>query len=82
LMLKDCHQDSTPSFIRFHVLKTPQTPAKALAEHSHSQAWLERYAITQNPNTPLDTLQALTQDANRIVRAAAKAHLQHRQQQP
>jgi hypothetical protein len=56
----------------------PQTPAKALAENCRSLIWLERYAIAQNSNTPIDTLKTLALDANRIVRAAAKANLQHR----
>lgn len=71
-------QDSTPVLSRFLVLLHPQTPAKALVQNCRSEIWLERYAIAQNPNTPLDTLKALTVDVNRIVRAAAKANLQSR----
>lgn len=63
------------SFIRLLFLFHPQIPSQALAENSRSLAWLERYAIAQHPNTPLDTLQTLALDANRVVRAAAKAHL-------
>jgi hypothetical protein len=71
-------QDPTPVLSRFLVLLHPQTPAKALAENCRSLIWLERYAIAQNSNTPIDTLKTLAVDANRIVRAAAKANLQHR----
>jgi pentose-5-phosphate-3-epimerase len=67
---------SPSSFIRLLFLFHPQIPSQALAENSRSLAWLERYAIAQHPNTPLDTLQTLALDANRVVRAAAKAHLQ------
>ncbi|MEW6491455.1 MAG: hypothetical protein AB1589_02730 [Cyanobacteriota bacterium] len=74
-MLKDCVQDCTLSLLRFLVLLHPQTPAKTLAENRYSSAWLERYAIAKNPNTPLDTLNTLAKDANRIVRAAAKANI-------
>ncbi len=73
-MLKDDAPNYTPSLVRFLVLLHPQTPEFALAENVRSLAWLERYAIAQNPNTPLDTLKALAKDANRIVRAAAKAN--------
>ena len=75
-------QDPTPVLSRFLVLLHPQTPAKALTENSHSLIWLERYAIAQNSNTPTDTLKTLAQDANRIVRTAAKANLQNRYLNP
>jgi 3-methyladenine DNA glycosylase AlkC len=77
-ILKDCQRDYTPSLSRFFVLLHPQTSGKALAENGYSNAWLERYAIAQHVNTPLNTLHTLAQDANRIVRAAAKANLQRR----
>lgn len=75
ITLKRYSQDSWLSLSRFLVLLHPQAPAKALAENSRSLVWLERYAIAQNANTPTDTLKALALDANRIVRAAAKANL-------
>jgi hypothetical protein len=56
----------------------PQMPAKVLAEHGRSLLWLERCAIAQNPNTPIETLQLLAADGNRIVRAAAKDNLERR----
>src|SRR3569832_911253 len=76
LILKDHTQGSVPSLSRFIVLLHTQPPAKDLAENCYSLEWLERYAIAQNANTPTDTLKALALDANRIVRAAAKANLQ------
>jgi hypothetical protein len=71
-------QESTPVLSRFLVLLNSQTPAKVLAKYYRSEFWLERYAIAQNSNTPIDTLKALALDANRIVRAAAKANLASR----
>ncbi len=85
IMLKFYAKDSfnyIPSLCRLIILLHPQTPAKALTENSCSLVWLERYAIAQNLNTPLDTLKVLAKDANRIVGAAAKAHLQRRHQEP
>ena len=81
LMLKLYDRSSfnpIPSLLRFLVLLHPQAPAQALTDNFRSLAWLERYAIAQNSNTPLSTLQALAKDGNRIVRAAAKANLQNR----
>jgi hypothetical protein len=37
----------------------------------HSLEWRERLAVAHNPNLPLEDLQTMTNDANRIVRAAA-----------
>ena len=53
----------------------PQMPVKVLTENARSLHWLERCAIAQNPNTPIETLQLLAADGNRIVRAAAKENL-------
>ena len=80
--LEQYAKEFTPSFSRFLVLLHPQIPSKALADNFRSPSWLERYAIAQHPKTPLDTLKTLAGDANRIVRAAAKANLQSRNQQP
>lgn len=77
--LKFYPQDSTPSLMRFLVLLHPQAPYPALGKYYCSEVWLERYAIAQNSNTPPNILKALVKDANRIVRAAAKANLQNRQ---
>ncbi len=37
------------------------------------------FAIAQNPNTPLDIIQKLTNDGNKVVRAAAKENLKNKQ---
>lgn len=65
--------NSLPNLSRFFLLLYPLTPSEFLKKHCLSSSWLERYAIAQNPNTPLEVIQQLTRDANRIVRATAKA---------
>ncbi len=82
VVLEHYAKNFASSYSRFLVLLHPQIPSKALADNFRSSSWLERYAIAQHPNTPLDTLHTLAVDANRIVRAAAKANLQNRNQQP
>ncbi len=64
-----------PSFSRFLVLMNPHIPSSFLARYYKSWFWPERYAIAQNPNTDRDICQQLTQDPNRIVRAAARDNL-------
>ncbi|MEH2226861.1 hypothetical protein [Nostoc sp.] len=64
-----------PSFSRFLVLMNPHIPSSFLARYYKSWFWPERYAIAQNPNTERDICQQLTQDPNRIVRAAARDNL-------
>ncbi|MEH2361962.1 variant leucine-rich repeat-containing protein [Nostoc sp.] len=61
-----------PSFSRFLVLMNPHIPSSFLGRYYKSWFWPERYAIAQNPNTERDICQQLTQDANSIVRAAAR----------
>ncbi len=62
-----------PSFDRFLVLMNPHIPNSFLARYYKSWFWPERYAIAQNPNTDKEIRQQLTQDPNRIVRAAASS---------
>jgi Leucine rich repeat variant len=45
----------------------------------HSLEWRERLAVTHNPNLPLEVLQTMINDANRIVRAAAIEQLAARE---
>ncbi|BAZ11132.1 hypothetical protein NIES4071_29580 [Calothrix sp. NIES-4071] len=66
-------KDSPFSLSRLFALLHPLAPTHLLIKNYRSSYWLERYAIAQNPNTPSYIRQLLTQDANRIVRAAAKA---------
>ncbi len=70
----ESYADSSEGLSLSHlfVLMHPLAPSSLLANNSRSLFWLERYAIAQNPSTPHDILERLTQDANRIVRAAAK----------
>jgi hypothetical protein len=53
----------------------PLTPATELQNAGITSFWWERYAIAQNPNTPAELIQALSEDPNCLVRAAAKANL-------
>lgn len=64
------------SISRFFILLHSLTPNDLLIKHFRSSSWLERYAIATNPNTPKHIREHLAQDANRIVRAAAKANLE------
>lgn len=76
------YAESSSFLSRLIVLLHPQTPTIVLTEKSLSYTWLERYAVAQNPSTPLNALKALAKDGNRIVRAAARANLRSRSQQP
>ncbi len=74
----ECYLEKfTPAYNHFILLLHPQIPEMLLKHYSKSSVWLDRYAIASNPNTPLDTLRVLTGDANRIVRAAARANWQN-----
>ncbi len=75
LVLEHYSKDYKPSFNRLLLLLHPEITAQFLAENVHYSAWIERYAIAQHPNTPPETLKRLAGDANRIVRAAARANV-------
>jgi hypothetical protein len=81
VVLEHYAKHALPFFTRLLILLHPKAPANTLAENCRSKAWLERYAIAQNPNTSINTLRALAFDVNRIVRAAAQANLQRHTQQ-
>ena len=74
-VLQHYPKDSQPGFSRSVILFQPQVTTNLLVKNSRSLIWLERFAIAQNLNTPLKTLQILARDGNRIVRAAAKANI-------
>ncbi len=74
--LKKYLKPNQPSFTRLLIFLHPQAPTTQLAKNYRSSSWLERYAIAINPNTPTNIREHLAQDANRIVRAAAKANLE------
>ena len=38
-----------------------------LAKRSRSTEWIERFAVARNPNTPLNVIQTLKKDANRLI---------------
>ncbi|MBF2066695.1 MAG: HEAT repeat domain-containing protein [Calothrix sp. C42_A2020_038] len=73
LYLKSFINNNFASISNFFVLLHHLAPSDLLAKHGRSSSWLERYAVATNPNTPQQIRQMLAQDANRIVRAAAKA---------
>jgi hypothetical protein len=81
IVLEHCAKNVDSSYSRLLILLHPQISDNVLADSSCSSIWLDRYAIAQHPNTPVDTLHTLAIDANRIVRAAANANLQTRYQQ-
>lgn len=68
-------KDSPFSLSRVFALLHPLAPTHLLIKNYRSSYWLERYAIAQNPSTPNYIREFLTQDANRIVRATAKANV-------
>lgn len=60
---------------KLFLLLHPIAPREFLSKYSNSPDWRERYAIAQNPSTPQDIRKQLANDANRVVRAVAKAIL-------
>ncbi|MGL5804018.1 MAG: hypothetical protein ACRC11_01015, partial [Xenococcaceae cyanobacterium] len=68
------HADSSNYFSRLIALTHPLLPYYLFKKYVKSKFWLDRYALGQNPNTPKNIRQILSQDANRIVRAAAKCN--------
>ncbi|AFY80667.1 hypothetical protein [Oscillatoria acuminata] len=76
LVLKSCLNPKVPTILRLLALCYPEISATDLGNLPLASFWIERYCITQHPNTPTPTLEQLAQDGNRIVRAAAKARLQ------
>lgn len=84
--IKQCYPEELTNILVEYVEKTPRpsaarlflllhktAPSHFLARHYSSLDWRERYAVAQNPNTPINILEKLRLDANCIVRATAKA---------
>jgi hypothetical protein len=69
------YTNSDVAFVKFVSLLHPLTPKEILEAGVNSVSWLERYAIADNPNTPTEIKQQLTQDSNQIVRAVARDKL-------
>jgi hypothetical protein len=78
LVLEHYRKDYTDSFNWLLLMQHPEIPAQFLAENVRSSVWIDRYAVAQHPNTPLNQVEVLARDGNRIVLAAAKANLQRR----
>ena len=58
--------------VRFVALLHPLIPQKILEEAVNSASWIERYAVANNPSTPIEIKQQLSQDSNQVVRAVAR----------
>ncbi|AFZ57464.1 hypothetical protein H6G54_26345 [Anabaena cylindrica FACHB-243] len=67
--------ESDVPFVRLVALLHPLTAAEVLQKGAQSVSWLERYAVADNPATPTEIKQQLTEDSNQIVRAVARASL-------
>ncbi len=65
----------TARLARLAALTHPRVPRADLLLLADQGNWLERYAVTQNPAAPLETLFALAADANVLVRDAAQTRL-------
>jgi hypothetical protein len=68
-------KSTQPSIPKLYLLLHPIAPTYFLLKHSFSLDWRERYAVAKNPNTPQHIREKLREDANRIVRATARANL-------
>lgn len=66
--------ESDVAFVRFVSLLHPLIPVEILENGANSISWIERYAVANNPATPTEIKQQLTQDSNQIVRAVAIAN--------
>jgi predicted DNA-binding WGR domain protein len=69
------YAQSNCAFSRLSVLMCCQISSPILERLASSELWWERYAIAQNPNAPVELIQALHQDHNCLVLAAARVHL-------
>ena len=67
--------ESEVAFVRFVSLLHPLSPIEVLRKRAQSVSWIERYAVADNPATPQEIKQQLTQDSNQIVRAVAMNNL-------
>lgn len=63
---------SSSDFARFIILSHPLVPYFYAKKATLSSSWLERYALTQSPKLPDEIREILSQDTNKIVRAAAR----------
>lgn len=68
----DFYARSQSQLARLIALSQSQVSEEMLAEKSLSIRWLDRLAVARNARTPVSVLQRLTEDANVLVRAAAR----------
>lgn len=71
------HTNSKSYIVTYIVLLQPQVSQVILQEKSLSISWVERFAVAQNLNTPLETLNKLAHNSNQLVCAAAKHSLKN-----
>jgi hypothetical protein len=71
----EAYANSSNPLVRFLVLTPPQSLESILTQGANSLFWLERYAVADNPNTPLSLLEKLAEDANVLVRSAARQNM-------
>ncbi len=74
-MFNKLAQNTDENLGRLAVFFSPYADVSTLVENYRSTVWLERYAIAQNPSTPVNILNHLAQEGNVIVREAAKHNL-------
>lgn len=63
---------SSEPFYHAIALAHPKVPLAAFERVAQSPDWLSRFAAAQNPHAPQALLEQLSQDGNRLVRAAAR----------
>ena len=70
---------SSEPFYHAVALAHPAVPDTALAQAGQSSEWLVRLAAARNPRASHELLLALSEDGNRLVRAAAREAIGNRQ---
>jgi Domain of unknown function (DUF4132) len=75
ILLLATYLQEKESWARFLTIIHPNLSIATLQEIATLPLWHDRYAITQNPNTPTEILQQLAQDTEPVVRNAAKVAL-------
>lgn len=71
----DCAVNGRTSWARLAALCHPETKPDALRAFARTGRWLERLAVARNPAAPVDALELLAADSNRVIRAEASARL-------
>lgn len=76
--LDELARPNAPSLSRLVALMQPDCSPAQLAKAQRSVWWPERCAIATNPSTPISVVQRLVEDANVVVRAAAREAIAER----